>query len=97
MKARAQQAQFFEEDPLDPAIAKVADRYVELIGQRDSLKERLEVQQRNLAGMFKKANITRVKHKKHITEVVHKDTDKIRIKKVKEPRTRKKATAETKA
>ena len=88
--AKGEQKALFEDDPLDPEVAKVADRYVELIGQRDSIKERLEVQQSNLAGMLKKIGRTQVRHKKHIIEIVHKDEDKIRIRKVKEPRQRKK-------
>ena len=84
--AKGKQQQMFKDDPLDPEIAKVADRYVELIVELASTKERREVQERNLSGLMKAKNITKFKHNCHMIELLHSEDDKIRMKKVKELR-----------
>jgi ribosomal protein S2 len=84
--ARKKQEKLFEDDPLDPAIAKVADRYVELVEERAANKEAIEVQERNLTGMMKNAGLTKIRHKGHTLELVHNEKDKILLKKEKDLR-----------
>ena len=84
--SRPKQGQLFKGDPLDPVIAKIADRYVELVEEKAAVKERLEIQERNLVGKLKEKKLLRVTHKGHILELAHSEADKIHMKKVKELR-----------
>jgi hypothetical protein len=63
----------FNEDPLDPEAAKIADRYVELIKQFKSVKERKDIQGRNLLGLMRKTNRQKVRHGGYLITVTHKE------------------------
>lgn len=80
----AKQQRLFDTDAADPEIAKAADRYVELLGEKKENKEALDAQQSRLISLMKRQNKTRVVHKGNVIEVVHKDeTENIKIKKAK--------------
>ena len=67
------QEQMFEDDKLDPEVAKVADRFIELVKAKKSVKEKFEVQQKNLIGMLNKIGKPRIRHQGCVIEIVHKD------------------------
>lgn len=76
-----EQESMFKDDHLDPAIAKVADRFIELTDERKSVKEKYEIQERNLMGMLKKAGLKKIRHAGRIIEINHKDeSENLKIK-----------------
>jgi hypothetical protein len=80
----AKQQRLFDGDAADPEIAKAADRYVELLGEKKENKEALDTQQSRLISLMKRQSKSRVVHKGNVIEVVHKDeTENIKIKKAK--------------
>ena len=96
MPKKAKQVEMYKDDPLDSAIAQVADKYVELIEERAENKEFIELQERHLSQMMKNMKLLRFKHHGHIIELIHKDTDRIRLKKEKELRAARQRTAKKK-
>lgn len=65
----------------DSATAKVADRVVELFKERASVKEKLEAQSRNLAGLLKKLGLQGIRHAGYIIKVDHKpESTKLNVK-----------------
>ena len=76
-----EQEPLFKDDELDPAIAKVADRFIELAEQRKTVKDQYEIQERNLMGMLKKAGLKKVRHAGVLIEINHKDeSENLKIK-----------------
>jgi len=74
----------FENDAADPAVAKAADHYVELLDEKKANAEKLDAQKSRLISLMKRASKTRVVHKGNIIEVTHKDeVENIKIKKAK--------------
>jgi hypothetical protein len=73
--------QLFKNDPLDPELAKVADRFIELTKEKKSVKDRFDIQAKNLTGLLKKAGKPRIRHAGVVIEIVHKDeADTVKLK-----------------
>lgn len=53
----------FEKDELDPQIAKIADRVVDLLVQKKTTDDSLTIQKKNLIGMLHKAKKTAIMHR----------------------------------
>jgi hypothetical protein len=72
--------QLFNEDPLDPEAAKVADRYVQLMKEFQTAKEKRDIQARNLLGLLRKTNRLQVRHGGYLIKVVHKqESDSLKL------------------
>lgn len=67
MKKLKQQNLFDEKE--DPEVARIADRFVELLDEKRKTNEQLDVQQRNLIGMLHKKGKERVRHKGFLIRV----------------------------
>jgi len=83
----AKQQRLFEGDKADPAIAKAADLYVDLLADKKENAESLKNQQARLISLMKLANKTRIVHEGSVVEITHKDeSESIKIKKAKKAR-----------
>ena len=83
----AKQAALFADDKADPQIAKIADRYVDLKKQKESVSESLEAAAKEPIRQLKKVNKLRVPHGDIIVELTHKaESESIKIKKAKQPK-----------
>lgn len=86
------QETMFEKDPLDPQLAKVADRYVELLIEKKRNKEAVEIQGKNLIGLMNKAKKLKIRHGGKVIELARvEERSKLKVKdqkpkKVKKPR-----------
>jgi len=63
------QPNMFENDPLDPPLAKAADKVIELREESRTIKERLKIQERNLMGLMVKAKRPKIHHGGKIIEI----------------------------
>jgi hypothetical protein len=70
----------FNEDPLDPEAAKIADRYIQLVKEEKQTKERREIQARNLLGLLRKTNRQQVRHGEYLIKISHKpESEKLQL------------------
>jgi hypothetical protein len=76
------------DEKLDPPIVKSADRYVELILEKKHVKERLDIQGRNLIGLMHKAGKAKIRHAGQVIEITMAATEKLKIKPDKPPKRR---------
>lgn len=67
-RRQGKQERLFDEK-LDEPIVKAADRVIELRKEKAAVKERLEIQEKNLIGLMKKTNRSRIHHGGFIIEV----------------------------
>lgn len=74
----------FEGDGLDPQIAKVADRVVDLLVQKKSTDDSLKIQKRNLIGMLTKLKKTQIQHRNMMIKVkIRAEKEELTIKQLK--------------
>lgn len=76
------------DEKLDPPIVKAADRFVELSVEKKNVKERLEIQGRNLIGLMHKAGKAKIRHAGHVIEIALDAKEKIKMTEYKPPRRR---------
>jgi hypothetical protein len=50
------------DDKLDPPVVQAADRVIELMKEKKSVKEKLDIQQRNLIGLLNQAGKAKIRH-----------------------------------
>jgi len=82
----ARQSRMFENDPLDPALAKAADKYVELLKENAKLEEQIKLEAGTLLGLMINQSKPRIRHGGMIIEIQHTNpVDKLKTRKAKEP------------
>ena len=79
MAKRTKQERIFPESD-DPQIVKVADRYIELRKEEKSVKEKRDIEEKNLIGLMRKATKNRIEYQGYIITVSAEDVDKIKVK-----------------
>lgn len=79
------QQRLFDEK-LDPPLVQSADRVIELRKEKLVVKERLEIQERNLVGLMRKANKSKISHGGFIIEITTTSKDRLSVKESKKPK-----------
>jgi hypothetical protein len=79
MAKRGKQERIFDEKQ-DPEIVRVADRYIELRKESKLVKEKLEIQEKNLIGLMRKATKPRIEHGGYVITLSAEVVDKIKVK-----------------
>jgi hypothetical protein len=67
------------DEKLEAPIVKAADRYIELLDEKQRIKERLEIQERNLIGLMHKAGKAKIRHGGRDIEIKMEATEKIKV------------------
>jgi len=80
----AEQLSAFAGDKLDPYVAKIADRVVELMAQKTSISDKLKVETKNLIGLLKKHNKPVIRHQNVEFRIHHvKEKEELKVKNLK--------------
>jgi len=88
-----EQTNAFADDKLDPYVAKVADRVIDLIVQKAEADDKLKVEKKNLIGLLKKFKKVQIQHRGMILNLkTVAEKDELTIKQLK-PVDRKKSKA----
>jgi hypothetical protein len=70
----------FNQDPLDPEAAKVADKYIQAVKEQKQSKDRIELSQAKLLGILRKTNRQQIRHGGYLIKILHKpETDKLQL------------------
>ena len=70
----------FNEDPLDPEAAKIADKCVTLTKEFNTTKEKRDLQFKLLLGLMRKTNRSQIRHGGYIIKIAHKpESDKLQV------------------
>lgn len=85
MRRKRVQQQLFD-DKLETPIVQAADRYIGLKEEAGKVKERLDVQGKNLIGLLKRSGKHIIRHGGFLIEVATTDAkDRLKLKKSKSP------------
>ena len=65
----AQKQEKFFDEVNDPPLVRAADRVIELRSEKKSISGKLEMQEKNLVGLMRKANKEKIRHGGYVIQV----------------------------